>query len=87
MNEGFNLSKREKICNHTDYPYYEPDDVKEFIRLLKAKIKTISKHQIINGKANPEFIKYFAEGERKGRENERELALSIIDELVGEKLK
>jgi GTPase SAR1 family protein len=69
-----------------DEEVIEVSKIKEAVKELKKEIKNDSRHQVVNGKANPEYIKYFSEGERIGRENERELVLSIINKIFGERL-
>lgn len=90
----FNLSEKRNITNIllTSFPpqetyCYKEEDIKEFIRLLKEKIKKREVFKVVNGNLDKQRIEDFKEGEDAGKIAEKNLVLEIIEELAGEKLK
>ena len=58
--------------------------IKEKVGELKFKVNTHSSHRVINGKAPKHDIELFQHAEEIGREQERELALELITEIMGD---
>lgn len=76
---------KEDIEDDKFYTVIFRDDVREFVKILRDKIKGHSSFRVVDGRADKQRIKDFTEGENIGREMERELVLKILNKLLGEK--